>query len=125
MTERLDHEEGLPVVRLKSGEQEYELTPENSTLYVYLGHLACYSHVFMETAATDDNRRRIGNYIFSTHSTFTEIANFMASRGYPMHVNLREVPDCDIKAFNDMVAQQIGDIGDTVPEGWDDGNPQT
>lgn len=126
MSERLDHEEDLPVIRLKGGDTEYELTPENSALYVFLGRLACYSHVFMETARTDDQKRRIGNYIFSNHSVFNEIANFMSSRGYPMHVNLREVEQCDIDAFDSFISQQAGDIGDTIPnEFFDDENPTT
>ena len=124
MTERLDHEDGLPAIKLNLTDGALEMTPENSSLYMFLGRFACYSHVFVETQRTND-KSRIGTYIFSTHSVFSEISQFMASRGFPIHANLREVPDCDMKAFDDMIAQQTGDIGDTLPDGWGDGSQQT
>ena len=121
MSERLDHEEDLPVIRLKMTSGELELTPENSSLYLFLGKLACYSHVFVETGRTeDDTNRMIGSYLFSNSDIFTEVADFMVSRGYPLHANLREVQDCDINAFDDMIAQQATDL-DTIPDDWLEG----
>lgn len=124
MSERLEHEEDLPVIRLRTDSGALELTPENSSLFLFLGRLACYSHVFVETGETDDGKM-IGSYLFASHDVFKDVSAFMTSRGYPMHVNLREVPDCDINAFNSMVAQQTEEIGDTIPDDWLEGGDGT
>ena len=108
----------LPSIRLNAGETEFDATPENSSLYMHLGHLAVYNHVFLEQGDSDKPDTLRGTYLFATGDWFTELAEFMASNGYPLHVNLRSVAKGDVEAFNKMVAQQTADIGDTVPDDW-------
>ena len=106
----------LPKINLNLGEETFEATPKNSSLYMHLGSLACYNHVFLEKGTAEDNTLS-GTYIFSITPIFDELAEFMASNGYPMHVNLRSVAQCDVDAFDRMVAQQAGDF-ESFPEEW-------
>lgn len=113
-----------PRINLNLGEETFEATPENSSLYMHLGSLACYNHVFLEKGTAEDNTLT-GTYIFSVTPVFDELAEYMAANGYPMHVNLRQVAKCDVDAFNRMVSQQVEDY-DTIPDGWlDEESDQT
>lgn len=113
----------LPKIRLNLSDGEFEATPENSHLYMHLGALACYNHVFLEKGRQEDNTLS-GTYIFSITPVFDEMAEFMAENGYPMHVNLRTVAQCDVDAFNRMVEQQVGEF-DSFPDEWvEDGTSQ-
>lgn len=110
----------LPTIRLSVGDREYEATPENASLYRYLGNLACYDHVFIQTGENEDSSRT-GNIIFLRQTLRDEViqqlTHFMLTRGFAAHVNQHEVLPCDVEAFNRMVSAQVEDF-DTIPEEW-------
>lgn len=110
----------LPKLHLRAGDFEIETTPEDGSLYRYLGKLACYDHIFVQTDITENGKT--GNYIFLRNSVAEEdiyaITNFMLTRGFECHLNLHEVLECDEEAFSNMISQQIGDF-DSFPEEWD------
>ena len=110
----------LPSIHLNAGEDGFDATPLNSSLYMHLGHLAVYNHVFLEHDVSEGAETMRGTYLFATGDWFDELANFMVSNGYPMHVNLRTVAQSDVDAFNRMIAQQTHDL-DQIPEDWLDG----
>lgn len=106
-----------PVIKLNLAGEEFEATPDNAHLYKFLGELACYSHVFLVTGYDDDADSYKGSYIFQNSAVFGQLALIMMNNGFPLHLNLREVPDCDVSAFNRMIDQQVADIDD-FPDEW-------
>lgn len=95
------------------GGQEIEATRDNTTLFTHIGRLALYDHVFI---VLDEEENR-GSYIFQINPAFEGIADFMIANEYPMHLNLREVADCDLEAYDGMIKGMVGDI-DTLPPEW-------
>lgn len=120
MSERLEHEENLPVMRLGLGSSEFAATPENSHLFTFMGRLAMYNHIFLVTDETDGTLS--GTYLFNRihipDEMFNELGTFMVENGYHADLNKREVPDCDVNAFNANLELQTGDL-DTIPEDWE------
>lgn len=106
-----------PAMKLNLAGAEFEATPENTSLFAYLGHLACYSHVFLQLG---DNERgqATATYVFSSHPAFETMREYMFENGYPLHVNLQEVAECDVGAFEAMIEQQMSDIESGVPDEW-------
>jgi len=78
-----------------------------------------YNHLFLVTDETDG--RMSGAYLFNRihlpDTVFDELANFMVNHGYHSDLNRREVPDCDVEAFNSSLELQTEDF-DTIPEDW-------
>lgn len=94
---------------------EIEATPDNTSLFMFVGRLACYNHVFIVMNEEESQ----GAYIFSNSNIFTPIGNHILQHDYPLHTNLREVADCDVDAFNRMVHQEATrDLSDGVPSEW-------
>ena len=117
MSERLEYNQGdLPEMKLQLPSGEFRATPENTTLFTFLGRLACYDHIFLQTG-DEDERTITGTYVFNQHSVFEEMAAFVVEHDYPMVLNRIEVPDCDLNAFNSMIHQNTNDI-DHVPDDW-------
>lgn len=126
MTERLEQvPEGIPKLNLMLGSEEFESTPFNTTLFTHLGRLAMYDHIFFQSEEQDDEEKVMtGSYLFRQHPSFPKIANFMARNNFPMVLNKVEAADCDVAAFDRMIAQNMGDT-DTIPEEWTDGTPES
>ena len=92
--------EQLPIVRLDLAGQEFEATPLNSHLYLFIGKTVLESgeiienksrnHIFLETEE-DSNR---GMYIFSP-AIVEEMGEFMMENGYHCDVNARKIAKCD------------------------------
>lgn len=119
--------EDLPSMSLNMGERgEFEATPENTSLFNFLGHLACYNHVFIQLG-DEDEETMTGTYVFSTHPVYRQMAEYMMQNGYPMHLNLRQVAECDQNAFNRMVEQQASTLDDELDQllGGEHGTPPT
>lgn len=118
MPEKLQYEPGdLPEMKLHMANGEFVATPVNTTLFTFLGRLAMYDHVFLQTGE-ETEATIVGTYVFNQHPVFREMAEFIMEQNYPMVLNRIEVPDCDVAAFNRMVEQSTGDLDGGVPEGW-------
>lgn len=107
-------DEPAMILDLPSG--DFEARRDNTSLFTFLGAIACYDHVFVQTGDIEDNVMS-GTYIFSTHPAFEKMSEYMVENDYPMHLNLQEAAECDRTAWERMVAQQCTDI-DGVPEDW-------
>lgn len=108
-------EDKEPCMNLNVYGERVEARRDNTTLYTFLGHLACYNHVFVVT----DSEEPSGFYIFGDQPVFKEMAEYMFETDYPMHLNMPEVAECDVDAWNRHVHDMCGDIEDTIPEDWD------
>lgn len=104
--------ENEPVMRIELGGSEFEAVPDNTSLFRFVGQLAMYNHIFF---ARHENS---GVYLFSTHQVYPQIEEYMVENSYPIHDHMRDVPQCDLDAFDRMIQQHVGDIGDSVPEEW-------
>jgi hypothetical protein len=107
-----EHDPGM-ILHINGGE-EFLATPENSTLYSFVGHLAIYDHAFF----VKDEEEGAGFYIFNQHPSFDEMAQHMMENDYPAHLNLRQVAECDILAFDGMVAKEADDLDGGIPDDW-------
>lgn len=106
--------ENEPGIIVNFGEREFEATPENTTLFRFVGKLALYNHIFMLTVPEEN----IGAYLFNQHPVYKEFEDYMVKNQYPIHDNLREVAECDLDAFENMLRENAADIGDYPPEDW-------
>jgi hypothetical protein len=112
--------------------QAFEATPDNTTLFTFMGRaairdeieidLSTFNHVFFQTGDEDDTTMT-GSYMFRTaknEGTFDVILSHIASEDFPMVLNRRSVPDCDVKAYYNMIdnvatSEQVGDF---IPDEW-------
>ena len=104
-------------LNLNLGGEPFEMTPDNASLFTFVGQGALYNHVFLQQEELEENRVR-GTYVFSTSQSFQPLMNFMLEQGYPMHLNLRQVAQCDQDAYEQVIAQQLDDLDSGLPEGW-------
>jgi hypothetical protein len=58
-----------------------------------------------------------GAYLFNQHPYYAEFEEYMLKHKYPLHDNLREVAECDVDAFENMIKQDLGDL-DHIPDDW-------
>lgn len=122
--------ENEPKVRLNIGGVEHELTPDNASLFMFIGKTVIngvehdnteFNHVFYQTGAEDDNRMK-GIYLFKgiLPEIFNELAEYMGQTGYPAHINLRTVAECDRNAYMFQLAQyterDLAEIPDFLPD---------
>ncbi len=108
--------EELPSIQLNLAGTSFEATPRNASLYMHLGHLAIYNHIFLITGSGEAPDSLLGTYLFDTGGDwFDEASQFMAETGFPMHVNLRTVADSDVAAYERMIAQNVTDL-EEVPD---------
>lgn len=105
--------EDEPVIRVNFGEYEFEATPDNTTLFRFVGQLALYNHVFMVTRPEEST----GAYLFNQHPYYKEFEEYIIENNYPLHDNLRDVAQCDIDAFDNMIKQELDGL-DHVPDDW-------
>lgn len=93
---------------------EFEATPDNTALFMYIGAIACYSHVFI---VMDEEASTVA-YVFSSNNMFVPIANHILEHNYPVHLHLREVAECDEAAYSRMIHREANDLEAGVPEDW-------
>ncbi|HET8708970.1 MAG TPA: hypothetical protein VFL85_01675 [Candidatus Saccharimonadales bacterium] len=97
--------EHLPTMRLTIDGERFESTPDNTSLFQYIGASATRSHIFIETGEGNEDHTVRGSYIFSINPAYQQMLHFMAHHNFPMHVNLREVADCDERAYQLAIDQ--------------------
>lgn len=117
--------ENDPSLRLSmDGGMSLELTPDNTTLYTFLGHTvigdltvdnATINHVFHRTGQNEQGQA-IGMYFFRTHPAYRDIAEHLTEYRYPMVLNQRQVPLCDFKAHCEEVDRQAAIFAGEIPD---------
>lgn len=97
-----------PTLNLRMGEERFELTHENTTLYTFLGRTAIGDMVFDNASANhvfvhlgeDEQEQPRGMYFFERfHPVYKDIAKFAIEHSFPIIGNQRRVPECDIRAY--------------------------
>lgn len=108
----------LPKMEISINGEEREATPDNTFLFLYAGRVGMYNHIFHVDDEDDDRSA----YIFERlhPEAFNTMQTYMMETGYPMHINMRQVAQCDVDAFNQNVdhfaSQEV--VPDTLPEDW-------
>lgn len=102
-----------PVLEITMNGEKLLAHRGNTSLFTFAGELACYDHVFIVT----DEESNSGGYLFRNQEIFNQLAGFLFENLYPMHLNMDEVAECDVRAFD---ATMYGDIRsqDTFPQEW-------
>lgn len=112
--------------------EPFEINRHNTSLFTFIGQLACYDHVFI--VLQDNGSGTVeGTHIFEADAKMTDaytvIAGHIQEYDYPMHLNLNEVAQIDGEAFEAMLSRQFLDLTDYVPEdfkiGTEDENGNT
>ena len=111
---------------MNTNDGNFELNPENDTLYTYrravndMGGLALgnamYDHIFMRS---DDGESAYYLFITSMNDeTKKKLASKMLELGHECVINQDEVAECDVQAFEEIVVKpQLHDM-DFVPSEW-------
>lgn len=105
-----------PSLTLNMGDgRKLEATPENTTLYTFLGRTAIgdvlfenssVNHIYLGTGLDEEERPK-GIYFFEKFSSVHEdIAKFAIEHSFPAILNQRTVPACDMEAYYLHVQQQ-------------------
>ena len=108
----------LPTMRLhmKDSDEVFEATPENTSLFQFAGLAASRSHVFLQTGESEADSSVTGAYIFSFNPSYKQMVQFMVAHEFPMHLNLRQVADCDEDAYQDAIAKASEGSADNIDD---------
>lgn len=108
--------EDEPAIYFELENGELAATPDNTTLFTHIGELAMYDHVFV---VTNEEESR-GAYIFRTSNVFEQIVPYLFEHDYPMHLNLRDIADCDRDAYEHYLEKELQEIPEFfVPGDWE------
>lgn len=107
-----------PGLKITIGNEEFEATPYNTTLFTFLGRIAIkdmeydssrFDHIFLQRGDVDSETIS-GAYIFKTSETletFDAIKAHLESHSFPMMLNRRGVPECDVTAYFNMLDRYV------------------
>jgi hypothetical protein len=118
--------EGMPedVLPVHLNGEPFNVDRWNTSLFTFIGELAEYNHVFIQTG--DIEGGATGSFIFENsppeNETFQHIGEFVMEYEFPMHLNMNRVPDCDKDAYNAARLKEAENIEDYVPEWLTDGD---
>lgn len=105
---------------LRVGDQEFLANRDNTFLFTFAGHLACYNHVFHVLEEDEEANVNKGVFIFSMNPGWQELTDYMFEQSYPMHLNMREVSPNDRDAFDRTMLADLREM-DGLPPEWEDG----
>lgn len=100
------------------GDEDFEITPRNATLFTFLGQNALYNHVFIQTGQEEEGRIA-GTYLFSDIDGFPKLRKLMRQLHFPAVLDMPDVAECDMEAFDLHVHHMTEDLELGVPEGWE------
>jgi hypothetical protein len=99
----------------------------NTRLFTFLGEqavdgviedISAYNHAFVTMEETEE-REEYGYYIFSSSDAYAQIRDFITEEKFPQLLNIEEVPQCDINAFNHHHARILDAITGAIQEPLD------
>lgn len=105
--------EGDAIAKVRIDGAEFIMHRYNSALFTHMSHLAMYDHVFLET-----NENEAGAYIFRQNEGYGRLANWMRRNRFPAHLNITEVAEADMGAFDKTLRAQARDLEQGVPPDW-------
>ena len=95
--------------RIEAHGENIELDRSNSSLYLHLGRLAIYDHLYVE-------HPQGGIYFWRHNEHFDSLLDGAVDAKCTVHFNLQEVSKADEDAY---YSHAMADLGDYPPEGWD------
>lgn len=98
------------------GGEPFEVTRYNTHLYTFIGRLATRNHIFVITG--EDEECATGVYVWQLLHTdaFDRLHDHMQKHQYPQYLNLNEISDLDEQSYENAIRRQVSDIGDFIPE---------
>jgi len=103
-----------PSIKLNIGQEVFEATRDNTTLFQFFGRLAIYNHVFLVFNEEENS----GAYIFSDSPVYPEMEEFIVAHEFPQHLGMRAVAQCDVDAWERHTFSDLN-ASEGVPEGWE------
>lgn len=108
----MEKDSNEPGIIINFGDRRFEATPDNTSLFRFMGHLAMYNHVFIVT----DEEEGQGTYLFAQNPAYPTFEQYMIENEYPIHDHLRDIANCDVEAFDKMIAQYGASLPDYLPD---------
>lgn len=112
MSEQNNDEEIM--FKIHAGDGEYECRPENSIMFHFIGKTVLgngvefdnqqANHLFHIMEETDEGELR-GRYIFLGQEAMSAAMPYMINNGYTVHLNIREVGETDMSAYQTFTEQ--------------------
>jgi len=103
--------------------KKLELTPENTSIYTFLGRTAIgdtqfenasANHAFVQTGRNEKDQPQ-GMYFFEQfHPVYKSIAAHAIKNSFPHMANQRTVPACDLRAYMQEVDKQEAQFAATL-----------
>lgn len=105
--------------------EDRTLTRYNTTLFSFWGRVVLrgfeldatnFNHIFIQTSDTEGSSVQ-GAFLFNNHPVYKKIADFAIKHDFPAVLNRTEIPECDVRAFENTM---FGDLTKTdgVPKEW-------
>lgn len=104
------------LLTLELNGEELEFDKKHASAYQFLGSLACYNHLYLESP-NEDGEDSDYYYIFATHSLYSAVLKHMADNRYPMMVNLPSISDNDVRMF-ELTHYSDVRTEESFPEDW-------
>ena len=118
-----------PFININLGEgRRHRLDRNTATLYTFAGHTALgdlvfdntnLNHIFVQTSPVDDGFEQTmsGLYIFKAfRPQYKELAFYMRTHEFPMALNIRRVPECDLRAYFNQAEEQADRFATEIPD---------
>ena len=116
--------EELPFITIQSEDGEFNLTPENSRLFTFVGKTLLANGDYSQNADRNhvyyyNSGRETGTYIFGKENV-QRLGAVMLSNHFPADLYRRSVPEGDEEAYQKYLKQNetTDDLGDYIPDGW-------
>lgn len=100
-----------PFAFVNAGGERYGANCENTSVYQHLGKLALYDNVFVQIS------EKSGIYVWKHNPRYDSIATLAVENTATLHLNLREVSELDLNAYDKFVLADLKK-SDGVPESW-------
>jgi hypothetical protein len=107
------------------GGEKVRMTRENGTLYTFLGRSAVgdldidntnFDHIFVQRGEGPEGGAT-GLYIFKAFQEhYKTIADFMIEQQFPMILNQRTIPLCDMEAYMREVDRTTANFAEQIPD---------
>jgi len=97
------------IANLQMGEEVREANTENTSVWLHVGHLAVYDHIYI----TVDEARVA--YVWNDESHYQALLKAAIAAKAEIHANMREAAERDVDAY---MRHHTEDLGDTVPDNW-------
>ena len=101
--------ESEPFATLNVGEEKYEVTRENATLYRHLGNTAL-DHLFVSLGENS------GIYVWQNNPAYDAVAAAAVANECMLILNIQEPSEMDVRAFMKHNTKDVGELPSWLPE---------